>query len=130
MGQALSLLTFTQAIGHAAHAHIIYIYIYMCARARSCSPHAVTPANQKNAMSGSRRDSTRPKSMPTRCCVGSHWRLNSAGTSFQDRSAAVVKPGETVKVKVYTASRLEWFEATVIASGKTPQYDLAKEEIN
>ena len=119
----------------------------MCACARSRSPRAVTPANQKNAMSGSRKDSTRPKSMPTKCCVGSHWRLNSAATSFLvrwveaeshsivhakdlDRSAAVVKPGETVKVKVYTASRLEWFEATVIASGKTPEYDLAKEEIN
>lgn len=36
-----------------------------------------------------------------------------------DRSAAVVKTGESVKVNVHTTgSRMEWFEATVIARGK------------
>ena len=36
-----------------------------------------------------------------------------------DRSAAVVKEGENVRVKVRTTGkRVEWFEVTVIALGK------------
>ena len=36
-----------------------------------------------------------------------------------DRSAAVVKTGESVKVKLQTTgTKMEWFEATVIACGK------------